>query len=422
MTSNFIGLDFGTSNSVASYLENKSITLLPLETDKSTIPSVIFFDYEDGCNKFGSEAIQDYILGVEGRLLRSLKSLLGSSLIEESTIVRNKPIKFTDIISLFLEHIKNKVEKKAKNHVTNVVVGRPVFFVDNNAEADQLAQNQLHKILMNIGFKNVEFQYEPIAAALSYENSLSSEELTLIVDIGGGTSDFSVVRLSPKRHLAKNRSKDILANSGIHIGGTNLDSQIHLDNVCPHFGYNSIMKEKNIPAPTSYFFNLSSWHRVQFLYDKKLLAELRLLVPRIKEDHLFQRLYSLLSKRMGHKLLFEVEQAKIELISNTTPLYIIKFKLDGEIIEIPISLDEIVQSISDNIRKITDNIIEVIALANVDKNEISSIFLTGGSTLLPDFKNRLRHIFNNHVKIIQGDAFSSVGFGLGLHANTLFNR
>ncbi|CAM5600915.1 Chaperone protein DnaK [Stutzerimonas stutzeri] len=146
-----------------------------------------------------------------------------------------------------------------------VVLGRPVFFVDDDPQADREAAQMLAAAAHKIGFRDVSFQYEPIAAAFDYESRIEREERVLIVDIGGGTSDFSLVRLSPERRAVDDRQADILATGGVHIGGTDFDKQLSLHGVMPLFGYGSRMKS-DAPMPTSTHLNLATWHTINAVY------------------------------------------------------------------------------------------------------------------------------------------------------------
>ena len=191
------GIDFGTSNSTVGWLRPGMETLIALEDDKITLPSVVFFNMEERRPVYGRLALHEYLEGYEGRLMRSLKSLLGSKLIKHDTSVLGTAMPFKDLLGLFIGQLKQRAETAAGREFEEVVLGRPVFFVDDDELADQEAENTLVDVARAIGFKDVSFQYEPIAAAFDYESTIEKEELVLIVDIGGGTSDFSLVRLSP---------------------------------------------------------------------------------------------------------------------------------------------------------------------------------------------------------------------------------
>ena len=195
---NACGLDFGTSNSTFARVGADGVPLLlALEDGKPTIPSVLFFGFEDDRLHFGRQAVAEYVSGADGRLLRSLKSVLGTALIGDSTRVKARSYGFVEIIGLFIAELKRRAEAELGAGVDSVVCGRPVHFVDDDALADAAAQDQLAGAVRAQGFSHIEFQFEPIAAALDYERQVSGEKLALIVDLGGGTSDFSVVRVSP---------------------------------------------------------------------------------------------------------------------------------------------------------------------------------------------------------------------------------
>src|ERR1700731_1470747 len=216
------GLDFGTSNMTLGTIEGNAPVLAALEIGHTTIPSAIFYEV-DGPVLIGRKAVEAYVEGAPGRLMRSLKSVLGSSLIDETTRLGRERTSFRDVIRYYLAAVKRRAEQASGRELRDVVHGRPVHFVDNADDADRKAEQTLREIAREIGFDDVTFQFEPIAAALDYERQIANEEVALIADIGGGTSDFSIVRLGPQRHGRADRAADILANDGVRIGGTAFD-------------------------------------------------------------------------------------------------------------------------------------------------------------------------------------------------------
>src|SRR5689334_7362972 len=181
MADEFCGLDFGTSNSTLAFYRNGQARLCPLEGDAPTLPSAVFFDFEEHKVRFGREAIRAYAEGFDGRLLRSLKSVLGTSLIDETTLVQRKRVEMRNIIGMFLRHLRGialaSLEAEGgKAKLEHVVLGRPVRFVDDDDAADRQAESDLVAIARSQGFRHVETQLEPIAAALTYERSLNREE------------------------------------------------------------------------------------------------------------------------------------------------------------------------------------------------------------------------------------------------------
>ncbi|MBN1783602.1 MAG: Hsp70 family protein, partial [Alphaproteobacteria bacterium] len=299
------GIDFGTSNSVAGVYREGKIHLVPLENEKKLLPSTIFFNYETDTRHFGQKATNLYVSHTEGRLLRSLKSLLGSSIIKEKTKMKNSFVSLENVIQIFLSHIKNKIEKNMQSEITSITLGRPVFFVDNDPKKDREAQNQLEEIAKRTGFKNISFCFEPLAAARQYEQTIEKEEIALVMDLGGGTSDFSIIQMNPRA------PSKVLANDGIHIGGTNIDHIISLQNIMPFLGFQQELAE-TLKTPNHLYFDLSTWHRIHMLYTqkkKKIVEELLHTHPHIKE---LGRLNQVIHYESGHDLLFKAKQAKID--------------------------------------------------------------------------------------------------------------
>ncbi|MFH3938833.1 Hsp70 family protein, partial [Acinetobacter baumannii] len=270
-----------------------------------------FFYDESGAYPF-SGWLGEYLEGYEGRLMRSLKSLLGSKLLKSETTVLGSALPFKDLLGLFIGQLKARGEAAAGQAFDAVVLGRPVFFVDDDPEADREAQDTLVQVANKLGFKEVSFQYEPIAAAFDYERCIQREELVLIVDIGGGTSDFSLVRLAPERRNLAERQDDILATGGVHIGGTDFDKQLSLEGVMPLFGYGSRMKSDAF-MPTSYHLNLATWHTINAVYAQKSQLALKNMRYDIVDSTGIDRLFRLIEERAGHWLAMQVEDSKIRL-------------------------------------------------------------------------------------------------------------
>lgn len=217
------GIDFGTSNTTVAIANSldEAIKMVPVEDHHVTIPSTIFFQSEQPVTLFGRQAIKAYVAREEeGRFMRSFKRVLGTSLMKEGTTISGRQTPFEQIIGPFIANVKNKAELLAGKEINAVVAGRPVHFVDGNEKADQAAQSQLKSIFAAAGFIEIRFQYEPIAAAFAHELNLGdAERLAVVMDIGGGTSDFTIMRLSGRSIQKTDRQDDILANAGVRIGG-----------------------------------------------------------------------------------------------------------------------------------------------------------------------------------------------------------
>src|ERR1700744_3657972 len=293
------GLDFGTSNTTLGTLDGDLPVLAELEPGHTTIPSAIFYEV-DGAILIGRKAIEAYVDGAPGRLMRSLKSVLGTSLSEETTRLGRNRVRFLDVIAYYLGAVKRRAEQASGRELRDVVHGRPVHFVDNAPDADRKAEKTLQDIAREIGFDEVTFQFEPIAAALDYERQISTEEVALIADIGGGTSDFSIVRLGPQRHGKADRSADILANDGVRIGGTDFDRQLSLGVIMPLFGFGSAMKRAGLEGPSSYFHVLATWSNINRMFEWRAIAAIRQVRQEAGEPALLDRLVRVVNEQRGH--------------------------------------------------------------------------------------------------------------------------
>jgi hypothetical chaperone protein len=411
LASGACGLDFGTSNSAIGHAA-EAPSLISLQEGRSSIPTAVFFSFEDASVTFGREAVSRYLQRENGRLMRSLKSVLGSSLIHEQTQVGAKRLRFDEIVSLFLGYVR-----RAAREPSSVVMGRPVYFVDEDPEADKSAEDQLRQAAQHAGFKHIEFQFEPIAAALDYERQVSAEELALVVDIGGGTSDFSIVRVSPRRRGKPDRKSDILAYSGVHIGGTDFDRRLELDAVLPYLGLGAKLRHKNMETPSWWYQDLSTWQRINFLYDAKIFSDMRQVRRDMVEPEKLDRLLEVLENRKGHALLTAVEDVKIQL-SSATRVSLDLQKLAG-IERIDITRKQFERAITDQIDRIHTTITSTLSQSNVAADAIGSVFLTGGSSRIPLLLAMLREAFAD-ARIVEGDAFGSVATGLALEANSRF--
>lgn len=406
------GIDFGTSNSTVGWFRPGQDSLLPLEDGKITLPSVIFFNLEERRPVYGRLALHEYLEGYEGRLMRSLKSLLGSKLLKSETTVLGSALPFKDLLGFFIGELKKRAEAQADHAFEEVVLGRPVFFVDDDPAADQEAQNTLVAVAHKLGFKDVSFQYEPIAAAFDYESNLDREELVLIVDIGGGTSDFSLVRLAPERHHLAERQGDILATGGVHIGGTDFDKQLSLAGVMPLFGYGSRMKSDAF-MPTSYHLNLATWHTINALYAQKTQLALQNMRYDIVDATGIDRLFGLIEQRAGHWLAMQVEDSKIALSEqDARPIDLSRVE-PGLVAELTRPLFE--NAIEPLLERIRASLTQLLADAGITADQVDTLFFTGGSSGVPALRQSVAAMLPN-ARSVEGNTFGSIGSGLAIEA------
>ena len=269
-------IDFGTSNSAVAVPGPAGPGLVPLEPAHGergrTMPTSVFYlgegpDLVNLPRLFGRAAVQAYVDGTEGRLMRSMKSVLGSALMEQHTDVgAGRSVAFGDVIAGYLMHLKRAAQAHAGGEIDRVVLGRPVYFVDDDPERDAAAQAGLEAAARAVGFREVRFQYEPIAAAFHYEEQATREETVIVADIGGGTSDFSVVRVGPERRMRADRRGDILASHGVHVAGTDFDRHLELARILPALGFGAFGPARPgrtpLEVPSRIYFDLATWHRI----------------------------------------------------------------------------------------------------------------------------------------------------------------
>jgi len=404
------GLDFGTSNSAIGILCGRAPVLAPLENGGTLMPSAVFFDYETrGRVLYGSEAIAAYVGQTEGRLMRALKSILASPLIDEKTALGTKMVALTDVVELFIRRLKRRAEEFAGEELAYVVHGRPVRFVDDDAASDAKAQSVLETIARRAGFREVSFEYEPIAAAYHYEETATREEIVLIADIGGGTSDFSVVRIGPGRRSRADRSGDILANAGARIGGTDFDALLSLDAVMPLLGLGTQLITKDLPMPKALYYELATWSTINFAYSWRNAREVAELAADAREPEKVSRLLATLRRRLGHRIALAVEDAKIALS-------------DGDRAPIPLAFLEaglaatamraaFESAIRDKTRRLTAIAARCVKDAGLRPDAVATIFFTGGSSRVPAVRDSIAAAAPS-ARIAAGSDFLSVALGL----------
>lgn len=410
------GVDFGTSNSTVGWSRPGQPTLLALEDGKPTLPSAVFFNADDDSVHYGRAALAEYLEGYEGRLMRSLKSLLGTSLIDGQTEVAGRALPFRQLVSQFIGELKRRAEREAGRSFRQAVFGRPVFFVDGDPDADRLAEDTLAGIARAVGFDEIGFQYEPIAAAFDYESRIEREELVLVADIGGGTSDFSLVRLSPERAQRIERRDDILASGGVHIGGTDFDKYLNLASAMPLLGYGSMLLS-GAQVPSSYYFNLATWHTINQAYTRKSIAQLDELVRDAAEPDKLLRLRRLVEDRSGHWLAMRMEEGKIALSSNAA------LELELERLDPPVSLHltraQFDQAAAGLVDSVAATVATLLAEAAVRPEQVDTIFFTGGSSGVMSLRTRIAALLPEARKV-EGDLFGSIGAGLAIDAARRF--
>ena len=425
----FCAIDFGTSNSAIAIPDaSGGMRLVELEPGRLTMPTAVFYfaegrhDADGPPRAFGRAALAAYVEGADGRLMRSMKSILGSTLIDQTTDVGGgHGVKYFDMLAGYLKRLKRQAEAAAGHAIDRVVLGRPVFFVDEEPARDAAAQASLEAAARAVGFTDIHFQFEPIAAAFDYERQAPQEQRVLVADIGGGTSDFSVVRVGPERMTRLDRREDILASHGVHIAGTDFDRHVELAAILPEFGYRSLgpAKPGQTPreVPSGIYFDLATWHLINTVYSPQRVAELRSMRGFYGDTRHHDRLMTVLEDRMGHELAGRAEDAKIAVAAGG------EVSVDLGLIEsglaVSFSAEGAQQALGRDIERIAQAGRETVALAGLEPGQIDALYFTGGSTGLLPLAERIAADYPA-ARRIQGDAFASVASGLGLHAARLF--
>ena len=433
----YCAIDFGTSNSAIAIAAPggspghaaSAMRLVELEPGQRTMPTAVFYAADGGLHgqpqcEFGRAAVSAYVDGIDGRLMRSMKSILGSSLIEQTTdIGGGRAVRYLDVVATYLAHLRRRAEAEAGVAIGRAVLGRPVFFVDDDPGRDAQAERALKSAALRAGFREVEFQYEPIAAAFDYEQGVRGEEKVLVADIGGGTSDFSIVRVGPGRARQVERKADILANHGVHVAGTDFDRRVELASVLPLLGYRAFgvataeQPAREVPSPV--YFDLATWHLINTVYNPLRVAELRGMRSFYADPAQHRRLMSVVDQRLGHELLARSEAAKIMVAEGGATA----IALDP--VEAGLSADFDEAGARGALEADLDRIVaaarETAAQAGLAPGEIDALYFTGGSTGLRLLTERLQQAFPA-ARPVRGDRFASVASGLALHAARRFGR
>lgn len=412
------GMDFGTSNSAMTLPDPQGhVTLAPCEGNHGTLPTALFYAAAGGLPQVGRAAQKLFFEGEEGRFMRSLKRLLGTSLMTQATVVNGKPRYFDTIIADFMKHLKARAEVAAGAPLEAVVMGRPVHFVDGDNTADQNAEAQLAAVARQAGFTHVQFQFEPIAAAFAHERRVAREKLALVVDIGGGTSDFTLIKICADYSAKADRKDDILASHGIRTGGNDFDKQLSLAAFMPLLGYRGTYGEKNLAVPLAPFHDMSEWSKINFLYTPQQRREMALILREAHAPENLSRFMRVLELESGHNLLAAVEETKIALTAQTSAAAPLGFIEEGLTAEV--TRGDFDRAIGGNMADILVAMDDCLQSARVDAAKIDIVILTGGPTETPLLQDAIRARFAQ-ADISEDERMASVALGLGHDAFRVF--
>jgi hypothetical chaperone protein len=419
-----IGLDFGTTNSaiaVANAGEQATLASFADRNNTTTsFRSILYFPPKDRSapvqaeTKAGPEAISSYLdADSKGRLILSIKSYLASRLFT-TTQINGRYFTLEDLIAIILRRLRMAVIEQFGVPATSVVLGRPVRFAGADTDADEtLALNRLKSAAALAGFSEVTFELEPVAAAYQYETQLDHDELVLIGDFGGGTSDFTLAHLGPGRK--QSGRNPVLGTSGVAIAGDTFDSRIMMNLVAPKLGFGShyVSLGKELPVPVWLYSQLSSWHRTFLLRDPKTMAVLREVKNQASEPDKVAALIQIISENLGYELYRAVESTKVQLTTNEQAPFV--FALTSVNIEDTLERWRFESWIQDDIQNIAECVKSLFTQHNVNYSDVGSVFLTGGSSFVPYVRRFFARTFGSE-KLKGGEELTTVAKGLALRA------
>jgi hypothetical chaperone protein len=421
-----IGLDFGTTNSsIASTSSGGNVKLARFAYGgglTESFRSLLYLERlsEAGKSKIkswsGPEGIEHYLQSDDkGRLIQSLKSFLASRSLQ-TTEIFGRRFQLEQLVANVLRDIRVKAEEQFGQPVRNAVIGRPVRFVSSESpEDDDYAIGRLTRALENAGFEEVSFEYEPVAAAYYYESNLDHDELILIGDFGGGTSDFSLLRVGPSIRRRGHGPRDVLGNEGLALAGDAFDAKIIRHLVSPALGAGTSLNSygKVLPVPNWVYFKLERWHHLSFLRSSETLSMLQSVAAQAVEPEKMQALLYLVKHDLGFHLHRAVQRVKVTLSHAEKSVF--RF-VDGDLeLEAEVSRSSFEDWISEELFAIEQRVDALLSKTGVDARDVDMIFLTGGSSFVP----AVRRIFESRFgvqKIRTGDEFTSVARGLALRS------
>ncbi|OAN70343.1 molecular chaperone DnaK [Jannaschia sp. EhC01] len=404
-----LAVDFGTSNSAAALIRDGALVRIAVEDGEATLPTAVFFPEGGGRMQIGTSAAQALIDGEEGRYMWALKSILGVPLVHETRLISGRRRSVAEVITAFLSVIRAQAEAQTGLVINRALSGRPVHFHSDDPSRDGQAEADLRGCYHAAGFDHVDFLPEPEAAALACQGMGGG--MGLIVDIGGGTSDFSVFE-------GGGNGFRILASHGIRLGGTDFDHAISMAHAMPVLGLGGKLRRTMgaglLPVPRAPYVELSTWAKIPFLYTqdtRRLVADM---ARHAVDEAAMDRFKEVLELELGHELAFAVERGKIAANDGAQGAGI-----DMGMVErgLRVGLDEgglhaVLAPKRDLLRDAMD---ETLAQAGVGCEDIGRIILVGGSSLM-GFIAEEAQVTCKRATVLRSNAFTAVVDGLALAA------
>ncbi len=425
------GFDYGTSHCSIALWGDHGVTMVPVENGATLIASTLYapkadFELELGDDavldmttrsfaslRFGTPALEAYLRDpTEGYFVKSPKSFLGAPGLSERVKER-----FISVVAAMMGNVKRHADAAAGSSVTRVVIGRPVNFQGaGGAPENQQALSMLVAAAREAGFEEVKFLFEPMAAAFEYEAKLTLEQTILVIDIGGGTTDCSFLRVGPERAARRNREDDVLGHSGERLGGNDYDQGLALNAVMPELGFGDALKS-GLPVPNTYFVDAVSTNDVnaqQRFYSRQAAERLDVFVRDAVQPERVARLRALRAGRGTYRLLRQVEAGKIELSGTEAA------DIDLEFIEPGLAASCTRAQLERSSERLLSHLADLVQDTLRQAGTVPDVvYLTGGMARSPVVRRRLEQICGN-LPLLDSDHFMSVTHGLTLWASRTF--
>jgi len=419
-----LGLDFGTSNSAVSVLDAQGTARLARFESRAgwrtTAPSVLYFDppgRAPGSSRSyaGHHAVDAYLeADTKGRFIQSLKSYLADQGFD-GTIVGRRKHSLEALIGLIAASLREDAAATLGPLPPRVIAGRPVrFALADSADDDAFAVDRLRRALTVAGFDDVTFEYEPVAAAHAYEQRIDRDEIVLVADFGGGTSDFTLIEVGPGPRAR--RQRDVIGTSGVALAGDAFDRQIVRHVVAPDLGvdahYTSSLG-KTLPVPAWPYAHLERWHHLSFLRSPDTIEMLERIATTAEPAGRVDRFIELIEDDLGFELHRAVQATKQALSTDETTTF--AFRLGSTTLARQVTRAEFTAWISEDLAAIAASVDELMRSTGLPASRVDRVFLTGGSSFVP----AVRRIFLDRFgpdRMTGGDELTSVATGLALSA------
>ena len=413
MMSQVLGIDFGTSNSAAGIAVDGKPQLIPLENAELTMPTAVFFDFDAEEMVVGARASQALLDGEEGRYMRGLKSLLGTRLVRESRMLLGERLDFIDIIARFLGTVKARAEAETGQTFTKALSGRPVRFHSEDEKRNAQALEDLTEAYGRAGFESVSFLNEPEAAAVANRDVLAPGDLGLIVDIGGGTSDFTLFRQKGGQDI------DILGSYGVRIGGTDFDRRLSIARVMPQLGMGSPIRHAfggdTHTAPNAIFNDLATWAKIPFLYGPDTRRAAKELHKYAVHEQRLARLVKVLEEELGHDLAFAVEEGKIMANTPGVEAPVIKVGMLKPKAVLPLPAEMMTEKLAGLADNVGEAALATLTEAGLEPGEVTKLIFVGGSSLMQVIEAALAARFPS-AEVHRGAAMTAIVDGLAIRS------